>query len=305
MKSRASRMDRRQALHAFAAAAAAIGTGVGCTRARNGASRADLDASAGGSPKHASSAARATGPSSTTSGSSARAGPDAPATSSAAATASGTTPQPSSALPVLPKRSPAKAPAWLARIGEAGSPALEPIADLVLVSGQLVACDPLVFLTNTEPFIDALPGGRYPVLLGRLEPRLSAFAMVKLAEKRARSWELAIGRGDAPDKIARGASIGYPVDAGTGAFVDRAMATRLDAEDAKRGGDLLPRLRAAGYGTKAKERDWASLIVDAATGANLVVFRSGEGDGVYSSYWGLDEGRRPVALVTDFGLLTP
>jgi TetR/AcrR family transcriptional regulator, transcriptional repressor for nem operon len=48
----------------------------------------------------------------------------------------------------------------------------------------------------------------------------------------------------------------------------------------------------------------ASTAVDPATGANLVAFRSGEGDGIYPSYWGLDGARRPVALVTDFHVLS-
>lgn len=60
---------------------------------------------------------------------------------------------------------------------------------------------------------------------------------------------------------------------------------------------LLPAIEAA---------DWQStnLLLDPATGANLIVCSSGEGDGYYASYWGLSAEGRAVTLVTDFGLLS-
>lgn len=38
------------------------------------------------------------------------------------------------------------------------------VADLVLPSGAIIACDPLV-APETEPFAIAVPPGRYPVML--------------------------------------------------------------------------------------------------------------------------------------------
>jgi hypothetical protein len=46
-----------------------------------------------------------------------------------------------------------------------------------------------------------------------------------------------------------------------------------------------------------------SAVLDAETGANIVAFPSGEGDGCYASYFGLAADGSAACLVTDFGLL--
>jgi hypothetical protein len=46
-----------------------------------------------------------------------------------------------------------------------------------------------------------------------------------------------------------------------------------------------------------------SAVLDSETGANLVSFRSGDGDGCYASYFGLAADGSAACLVTDFGLL--
>jgi hypothetical protein len=46
-----------------------------------------------------------------------------------------------------------------------------------------------------------------------------------------------------------------------------------------------------------------SAVLDPLTGANLVKFQSGDGDGCYASYFGLADDGAAVCLVTDFGLL--
>ena len=38
--------------------------------------------------------------------------------------------------------------------------------------------------------------------------------------------------------------------------------------------------------------------------ANCVAFMSGYGDGIYSSYWGLDANGAPLCLTTDFEVFT-
>jgi hypothetical protein len=47
-----------------------------------------------------------------------------------------------------------------------------------------------------------------------------------------------------------------------------------------------------------------SAVLDSATGANIVCFPSGYGDGGYASYFGLAVDGGAARLVTDFGLLT-
>lgn len=48
---------------------------------------------------------------------------------------------------------------------------------------------------------------------------------------------------------------------------------------------------------------WTDLVLDEVTGANLIAFSSGWGDGSYPSFWGYDADGQRVGLVTDFGVL--
>jgi hypothetical protein len=49
---------------------------------------------------------------------------------------------------------------------------------------------------------------------------------------------------------------------------------------------------------------WANMVMSRTTGANLVAFSTGWGDGGYPSFWGYDAGNEVACLVSDFGLLT-
>jgi hypothetical protein len=48
---------------------------------------------------------------------------------------------------------------------------------------------------------------------------------------------------------------------------------------------------------------WANVVLDSTTGANIVAFDSGYGDGIYASFFGYDAQDRPVCLITDFEVL--
>ena len=52
--------------------------------------------------------------------------------------------------------------------------------------------------------------------------------------------------------------------------------------------------------TYANTRSWGEVIVDSASGLNVIAFSSGWGDGTYDSYWGLNSGGEAVCLLTDF-----
>jgi hypothetical protein len=122
----------------------------------------------------------------------------------------------------------------------------------------------------------------------------------------------------------------YPVDSGTGCFVDAASAQCWAADERARSNanaqavrargidpndtlawheawrelargqlDLLELLGVAGYN---RPRRGVAIAIPGA-GGNLVAFKSGAGDGSYASHWALDPTGAAVALVTDFGLL--
>jgi len=45
---------------------------------------------------------------------------------------------------------------------------------------------------------------------------------------------------------------------------------------------------------------WADIVLDAKTGANVVAFSSGMGDGLYSSFCGYDADGELACIATDF-----
>ena len=185
---------------------------------------------------------------------------------------------------------------------EIGRVALRPRAagDLTVASGRVVACDPLTS-PGAEPFTRAVPAGAFPVTLSVAHfedgDRRVAGAMVRFGRGAPASWELALHPGEDPAELAEGEIFGYPVDSGTGCFMDgeaaRLVLSDLDPEDFS---DAL-----AGEMEKTYEDTWSWANVGVGAG-NIVAFSAGVGDGVYASYFGLDEGGGVVCLVTDFSL---
>lgn len=181
------------------------------------------------------------------------------------------------------------------------------IADLQVTSGVLLAADALISSTGIG-FVKRFARGRYPVILsiarfdGEERDERVAFAMVQLRPEPPESWEMALALGQDPADLADDEIYGYPVDSGTGCFMD------LDAQRAwRRMSDAAAQELSDAILAELERHDvvswtWADMLFDPAKGANQVSFSSGLGDGVYASYWGLDADGEVVSLVTDFGL---
>jgi len=177
--------------------------------------------------------------------------------------------------------------------------------DLLLPTGRLVAND--VFFLDREPFTRRLPVGRHPVLLlasasaADVIPRVAA-ALIRVGPGDPVSWELALVPGQDPAALQPGEFFGYGVDSGTGSFAS------AEAAAAVTGGDFDAYSDQIHHGMYPSEDvvDWnilVELVVDPATGANVIAFSSGFGDGAYPSWFGLDARGEPVVLLTDFGIL--
>jgi hypothetical protein len=203
------------------------------------------------------------------------------------------------------------------------------VARLVLPSGRIIACDPLFMQSRSDfqPYTRSVAPGRYSVFLSlatitcpkSTEERV-ACAMVRFKRTRARTWEMALLPGQDPAELRPGRFFGYSVDAGCGCFLDATAfealeperelwSRRVDQADFSRQGALeqlktpfFRRLdtawREGGSGWR-----WTDAVVDRDSGANLVAFTSGYGDGGYPSFWGRDQADDVSCLVTDFGIL--
>jgi hypothetical protein len=186
------------------------------------------------------------------------------------------------------------------------------IGQLVVSTGRLVACDPLVF-PETRPFRQRVAAGRYPVVLsiahiapadgeGVIDERV-ACAMLCLSRRVPRRWRMAVQTGQPLRALKRDEFYGYPVDSGTGCFMDLEAARVLDkrmSDDS----DYFEQLIAAAKPVYVHTRDWADFPLEAERGLNVVFFSSGFGDGTYPSYWGYDGAGRLACLLTDFRVLT-
>lgn len=189
---------------------------------------------------------------------------------------------------------------------------IEPVAlgELELPTGRIVATDPLVF-PEWKPLERTVPPGRYPVTLYRAQGRI-AMAMLRFAPGKVARWEIATLPGQKLADLKDDEIFGYPVDAGTGSFMDASAKAAMDKREAQE----IERARASStaYGSyydnvvaDEMERNGGHFALHkplADDPVNVAIFQSGWGDGVYASYWGLDEAGRPLVLVTDFGVMT-
>jgi hypothetical protein len=182
------------------------------------------------------------------------------------------------------------------------------LGELIVTTGQIVACDPLA-IPEMPPFADTVPLGRYSVIVSVAEwpdgDQRVAFALLRLGERPIARWEIAVPQGRTLSSLKLGHIFVYPVDSGTGCFMDldaaRALLARAEQAAARQedNEELFDALKK----TYVNTWSWTVLVLDEVTGANVIAFSSGWGDGSYPTFWGYDADGQQVALVTDFGVL--
>jgi Protein of unknown function (DUF4241) len=184
-------------------------------------------------------------------------------------------------------------------------------AELWLPTGRLVAAEPWSHLGDSAEsyaFVQRVAPGTYPVELiiagyhdpahprGRGSFDEVAAARVVIRDAPAVSWRLALRETEDEAQLADDEYYGYPVDGGSGSFGSAEVfdaVARNEATD-----DLV-------YIAGDLERvDEVGIYTDKVTGTNLVMFRSGGGDGCYATWVGYTAEGEVACFVTDFGALT-
>lgn len=180
------------------------------------------------------------------------------------------------------------------------------IGSIFLRTGRLVACDPLVCL-DALAFSQPLPVGHYPVLLRIADfgsDQRVAFAAILLDSEPVTSWQLLCRSNQDPASLGDDEYFGYPVDSGTGAFMDDS--TRLDLEQRYASDQTYSDYLIAEMGRHYVDTwDWAVLQPNPEEPGNLFAFHSGYGDGIYPTLLGLTASGNPAAVVTDFMVFDP
>lgn len=197
--------------------------------------------------------------------------------------------------------------------GEPQSPVylrLHRAGELVVTTGELVACDPFLTVPDLAPFTTAVPEGRHPVTLcvaqyhkrNKVYDERITLARVDFGKGPVARWALATLPGQDPKKLGPDQYFGYVSETGTGCFMDsrgaQALSLALDTDD-----ELPDRLRQELEANYRITRSWADHALDPEASANVVMFSSGDGAGNYPTFFGHDAKGRVSAVLTDFLLI--
>lgn len=177
---------------------------------------------------------------------------------------------------------------------------------LPLPSRRVVACDPLVN-PGASPFRVEAPAdaGRVELSVAHLEAgpdQRVAFAALRFGDAPVTSWALATTAAQDATSLRPGEIFGYPVDSGTGCFMDPAAGRALSSWG-EREPEWFERFLADMDRTYVETWSWARVEVEHDPRHVVIAFSSGFGDGFYPTYAGHDAGGALVCLLTDFGLV--
>ncbi|MEU8814858.1 DUF4241 domain-containing protein [Actinoplanes sp. NPDC048796] len=179
------------------------------------------------------------------------------------------------------------------------------LENVVLPSGRVVGCDPLLGVEDAEPFTTGVTPGIYALRAwvamirperGLPQTRTAALELV-IDDRPAVRWEMALIPGQDTADLPDDGFFGYKVEAGAGALADEVAVRALrdwtydDYERVFIADELPPPPSALGG------------VTDQPTGANVISVSTGWGDGVYPTYVGLAAGGEITSFVTDFLVL--
>ncbi len=191
---------------------------------------------------------------------------------------------------------------------------------LHLPAGVICASDPLTLLDNAQAIRPSVRPGSYPVYLSiahmimhwpvvrdskmSFEPtpdRRVAFAMIQFTEKPAANWQPAYFSEQDESEIKDGEVYGYNSYSGKGCFMDKTLAETIRQRYGRDFGyydEIVSEMNKASNTCLCTNLQFEKA-------SNLIVFSTGFGAGVYSSYFGFAESGELACLVTDFGIAQP
>ena len=180
------------------------------------------------------------------------------------------------------------------------------IARLHVTTDRLIACDP-GSPDDAEAFTQAVAPGTYPVTLSVAtyedDDSRVAGAMLRLRDGEPVRWSIGLLPDEDESQLGDDEIFGYTVESAHGCFMDSSAAISLlrRHEEYENFDDHV-----AAELDKAYVDTWsyADIKPDPESEANIVVFSSGMGDGLYASYFGFDADGNLVCLVTDFSLFS-
>jgi hypothetical protein len=179
------------------------------------------------------------------------------------------------------------------------------LGTVVLPSGEVVGCDPLV--AHDDPFTETVAPGSYPLRAwiavlhrdGREWQRRVAALHLVIQDTPAATWTMALCEGQDPAALDGEEFYGYGVDAGVGTLADVVAIRALEDWDHERVDDVFIPARVPDDPVAAT----IGAVTDEATGANVFAVPSGWGDGGYPTFVGRAADGNITGFVTDFCVL--
>jgi hypothetical protein len=175
-----------------------------------------------------------------------------------------------------------------------------PVGDVVLPTGRVVGCDPLVSAGSAEPFTVTVAPGRFPLrgwvavehVQGAEVDRHTAALQLVVHDEPIARWEPALLPGQEVAALDEDEFFVHPVDAGASTLADEVALAALAGWEYERveAAFVPPRMPAAPGALCA--------VTDEATGANVIAVSAG--DGSYPTFVGYTAGGEVAAFVTAF-----
>lgn len=127
---------------------------------------------------------------------------------------------------------------------------------------------------------------------------------MRLSDSKVARLEMALIKDQDISNLGPGEFYGYPVDSGTGSFMDKETALIFeDIVDMNRKSDTSWNAYDDWLETDLGTKDMIMFQPDKTKPNNAAIFSSGGGDGVYPSYWGFDENNTLTCLITNFSVI--
>lgn len=180
--------------------------------------------------------------------------------------------------------------------------------NIVLPTGQLIACDPVI-TSDMKAFETRFPKGKFPAYIHK-EKETGCIAYVELVFGGApvTTWKLATTEGQNMQDLAEGEIFGYPVESGMGCFMDLETQNHLNRLEQKlyhlKGDDFKGIYEEFFHGhffdEKGATDQFALMKPDEENAGNILAFETGYGEGFYASYIGFSAENIPVKIVSEF-----
>lgn len=179
---------------------------------------------------------------------------------------------------------------------------------IILPTGRLIACDPLI-TNDMKEFKIHFPQGEFPVLVHKeRDSNCIAYVEIVFGEEEIVEWKLATTEDQNIEELKGEEIFGYPVESGMGCLMDFETQDCLNHLEKRlfhrKGAEFMGIYEEFFHDHFFSENgaidQFTFLKPDEEKPGNLFAFETGYGEGFYASYIGFGIDNQPIKLLTEF-----